>query len=212
MSYHKARKDYTKHTLLKEDCPSSPYSLLDQWLHDAHSDSEDANAFTLCTVDDTGQPSSRIVLLRDLSVEGIVFYTNYESQKGRELAQNPLVSLNFFWPWIERQVRIGGRVSKVSAETSDAYFSTRPRESQIGACASSQSQELKERKTLENRVSELSAEYKGKDIPRPANWGGYIVVPSYIEFWQGRASRLHDRIRYDIDKATSEWTLKRLYP
>jgi pyridoxamine 5'-phosphate oxidase len=212
MSYHKARKDYTKHMLVEADCPSSPFKLLDEWLLDAHSESEDANAFTLSTVNENGQPSSRIVLLRSLTELGVVFYTNYDSQKGNEMSQNPMVSINFFWPWIERQVRIGGNVTKVPSEISDAYFKSRPRKSQIGAIASAQSKELKVRETLENRVIELTSEFEGRDIPRPENWGGYIVTPSYFEFWQGRASRLHDRIRYDVLAEDYNWSISRLYP
>ncbi len=198
--------------LVEEDCPASPFKLLDQWLLDAHSESEDANAFTLSTVKENRQPSSRIVLLRSLTELGIVFYTNYDSQKGNEMSQNPMVAINFFWPWIERQVRIGGYVTKVSSEISDAYFKSRPRKSQVGAIASSQSKELKVRETLENRVIELTSEFEGRDIPRPENWGGYIVTPSYFEFWQGRASRLHDRIRYDVFAENSNWAISRLYP
>tara|TARA_B110000046_G_scaffold76114_1_gene84209 strand:+ start:1807 stop:2445 length:639 start_codon:yes stop_codon:yes gene_type:complete len=212
MSYEKARKDYTKHVLLEHDCPSSPAILLDQWLHEAHSNSIDANAMTLSTVGQNGQPSSRIVLLRELTEKGIVFYTNYNSQKGREMAENELVSINFFWPWIERQVRIGGKASKISAFSSDEYFNSRPRESQIGAIASTQSQTLKLRETLENRVTELTSKFEGQDIPRPENWGGYIIEPNYFEFWQGRASRLHDRVRYDQSIEDGQWLISRLYP
>lgn len=211
MSYDKARKDYSKHELLENDCPESPETLLDLWLHEAHSDSDDANAMTLCTVGENGQPSSRIVLLRELSENGIIFYTNYDSQKGKEMELNNKVALNFFWPWVERQVRVEGVVSKVSAEISDAYFRSRPIQSQIGAIASSQSSVLNSRSELEDKVKELTERFQNTYVPRPDDWGGYIVRASQYEFWQGRPSRLHDRILY-TRAGDNHWEMRRLYP
>lgn len=210
MSYHLARKEYSQHELSEENCPSKPHLLLDQWLKDAHTDSEDANAMTLSTVDASGQPSSRIVLLRDLNERGITFYTNYKSRKGQNVLDNKKVALNLFWPWMERQVRVEGILEKIDDSISDQYFASRPRESQLGALASNQSETMTSRSVLEERIKELEIEYAGKVIPRPSHWGGYIVIPNYFEFWQGRQSRLHDRIAYE--RINQTWTTCRLFP
>ncbi|MEZ4722112.1 MAG: pyridoxamine 5'-phosphate oxidase [Flavobacteriales bacterium] len=210
MSYTLARKDYDKHELLEADCPDQPFELLHKWLEEAHTDSEDANAFVLSTVDASGCPSSRVVLLRELSERGISFFTNYNSKKGRDLLENPNASVNFFWPWMERQVRVQGTVQKLTEEENDAYFNSRPRESQIGAWASQQSDTLSSRSTLENKVLELSKVYEGKPIERPKHWGGFLIRLHYFEFWQGRPSRLHDRISYRKDN--QEWIKARLNP
>lgn len=151
-----------------------------------------------------------MVLLRELSERGISFYTNYSSKKGKDILTNPVVAVNFFWPWMERQVRAQGKVEKLSNEESDAYFNSRPRESQIGALASEQSARLVSREQLESKVSELSKAYEGKKIPRPEHWGGYLVRLDYVEFWQGRPSRLHDRITYTKDE--KKWVKARLNP
>ena len=210
MSYQKARKDYILHELWEKDCPASPEDLLDKWLKEAHSDSEDANAMTLSTVNSQLEPSNRIVLLRGLSSDGIVFYSNYDSDKGQEMAANSNVALNFFWSWMERQVRIKGQVERLPESQSDAYFNSRPRESQIGAWASAQSSSIANRSELDEAVQLLEAKYEGIAIPRPKFWGGYLVHVNYFEFWQGRANRLHDRIAYT--KNEMGWSMNRLSP
>jgi pyridoxamine 5'-phosphate oxidase len=210
MSYQKARKDYILHELWEKDCPASPEDLLDKWLKEAHSDNEDANAMTLSTVNSQLEPSNRIVLLRGLSSDGIVFYTNYDSDKGQEMAANSNVALNFFWSWMERQVRIKGRVERLPESQSDAYFNSRPRESQVGAWASAQSSSIANRSELDETVQLLEAKYEGIAIPRPKFWGGYLVQVNYFEFWQGRANRLHDRIAYT--KNEMGWSINRLSP
>jgi len=210
MSYEAVRKDYVKHTLEEADCLTDPIEMLDQWLKEALQDSVDANAMTLNTVNAEGFPESRVVLIRQLDHRGLVFYTNYESAKGSEITNNPKVGVNFFWPALERQVRVRGMAKKLSESESDAYFNTRPRESQIGAWASIQSEEMTTRDQLEKRLEEFQSKFEGQEVPRPPHWGGYLIEPNYFEFWQGRASRLHDRIKYE---PTSEgWVFKRLFP
>lgn len=206
----KVRKDYQKRTLLEADLAANPMEQMAAWLADAkEAQPDDYNAMTLSTLDDKGFPSSRIVLLRSLD-DGLVFYTNYASDKGRELAANANCSLLFFWPQLERQVRITTTSKKVSSEESDAYFASRPRESQIGAWASQQSESLASRSDLEDRLAELVEQYKDNEVPRPPHWGGYRLTPSAFEFWQGRPSRLHDRLTYSLQGST--WEIKRLQP
>lgn len=171
----------------------------------------DVNAMTLSTAMAAGKPSARIVLLKDVTPAGFTFYTNYQSRKAGELDQNRNVSLTFFWPDLGRQVRIDGSVTKTSAENSDAYFASRPRISRLGAWASRQSKVLSGRAELESRLRELSAKYRGKSIPRPPHWGGYLVDPQSIEFWQRRPNRLHDRILYTRDRS-GVWKIARLSP
>jgi pyridoxamine 5'-phosphate oxidase len=174
-------------------------------------DLKEPNAMTLATSTPNGHPSARVVLLKDVSENGFVFYTNYESRKGRELAANPLAALTFYWAELERQVRIEGIVSRTSAEQSEAYFRMRPRTSRLGALASNQSQILASRKIIEGAMKELEARYAGtEDIPKPQYWGGYCVWPEVIEFWQGRRNRLHDRIRYTRHR--DGWEIDRLAP
>ncbi|RPI66138.1 MAG: pyridoxamine 5'-phosphate oxidase, partial [Ignavibacteriae bacterium] len=167
-------------------------------------------AMTLATATADGQPSMRVVLLKGVTEHGFVFYTNYLSHKGRDLAENPKASLLFFWPELERQIRIEGITERVPAAESEAYFSSRPFESQVGAWASLQSSVLRSRDEMEEHFESLRATYEGKPVPRPEHWGGYVLTPKVVEFWQGRPSRLHDRIRYRLDNGA--WIIERLSP
>ncbi len=169
------------------------------------------NAMHLSTVDSTGRPAGRIVLLKDLSENGFVFYSNYDSRKGYDLAAHPVAALTFFWPELERQIRIEGRVERVSAAESDVYFASRPRGSQLGAWVSPQSQVINSRAVLDDRQQDLAAQFTDQPIPRPVHWGGFRVVPDRVEFWQGRPSRLHDRISYRLTE-TGTWLIERLAP
>ena len=166
---------------------------------------------TLATATPDGIPSARVVLLKDVDERGFVFYSNYESQKGRELAANPRAALVFYWPGLERQVRVGGSVEQVGREETERYFRSRPFASRIGALASYQSEVLPDRTELEERVRRLTLEHQGAEVPLPPTWGGYRLVPSSLEFWQGRPSRLHDRLRY-ARAADGTWTIERLSP
>jgi pyridoxamine 5'-phosphate oxidase len=209
----RARLDYSLGGLLEADAADDPLAQFERWFADARlSGMKEPNAMTLATVDGQGQPSARIVLLKGADKRGFVFYTNYESRKGRELANNPQAALVFFWPELERQVRITGAVAKVSRAESRAYFQSRPRGSQLGAWASAQSTILESRRQVEERVRELEQRYsRGKPIPLPPFWGGYRLAPASIEFWQGRPSRLHDRLRYTVDRK-GIWQRERLSP
>lgn len=205
------RRDFVKGALNVDVTPDSPVTLFKEWLQTAIDEKVlDANALTLSTVSKLGQPSSRIVLLKDITDEGLVFYTNFSSKKGEEMAQNPQVALNFFWAPLERQVRIEGVVEKVSEEESNQYFQSRPRESQLAAYTSEQSKSVENRETLEARFSENKMQFEGKEVPKPLNWGGYRVKPNYFEFWQGRSGRLHDRVVYQID--INQWNKFRIQP
>lgn len=207
------RRNYAKDPLSEEKAGDCPFQLFNQWLADAmQSETLDPNAMTLATVDDQGQPKARILLLKGFSKEkGWVFYTNYESDKGQELANNPQSSLLFWWENLERQVRIEGRVQKLPEKDSDAYYASRPRDSQIGAWVSEQSQLISGREVLEERLAVLEEQYEGIDtLPRPPHWGGYQLLPSAVEFWQGQPSRLHDRLRFRLEK--NQWLKERLAP
>ena len=172
----------------------------------------ETNAMVLATVSEIGYPSTRVVYMRDIDENGVIFYTNYNSQKGKEVANNPAVSLLFFWGELERQVRIFGKASKVSAKISDEYFASRPRESQIGAWSSDQSNKIEARSTLKEKYEYYSDKFKDLSVPRPENWGGFQVMPEKFEFWQGRPNRLHDRIIYLKSPETNEWEISRLAP
>lgn len=205
------RREYAGQPLEEAQAPDEPLALFRHWFEEAlRAELTEPNAMVLATVDASGRPSARVMLLKDFDEAGFVFYTNYESRKGKELAQNPWAALVFWWAELMRQVRIEGRVEKVPAEESDAYFQTRPRESQLGAWASPQSQVVPDRATLEQRVAEWARQFNGRKIPRPPHWGGYRVVPEVIEFWQGRSGRLHDRLRYR--RTTQGWVRERLAP
>jgi pyridoxamine 5'-phosphate oxidase len=207
------RKDYTLRDLTIEQTATEPFAQFRVWLSEAlEAQVPEPNAMHLSTVSADGKPSGRIVLLKGLDERGFVFFTNYESRKGQELAQNQWASLTFFWPELERQVRIEGKTEQVPASQSDEYFQSRPRGSRIGAWASPQSQLIPDREVLEQNVGRLLSQFGQEEtIPRPPHWGGYCVVPQMLEFWQGRASRLHDRIVYVKDSSHS-WHKSRLAP
>jgi pyridoxamine 5'-phosphate oxidase len=198
--------------LAEGDVDADPIRQFQAWFDAARAASPfEPNAMALATVGADGRPSVRMVLLKGLDERGFVFYTNYESRKGRELEDTPWAALDFFWPAMERQVRVEGTVERVTAEESDTYFHSRPVGSQLGATASRQSEIIPDRDVLEQRVAELSEQYRDQEIPRPEYWGGYRVVPDFIEFWQGRVSRLHDRLRYRLS-ADGSWKIERLSP
>lgn len=205
------RSDFSKQSLSKKDVNENPFTQFKNWLSEAN-ESKVLEPIATCisTVSKYGQPSSRIVYIRDIQKNGLVFFTNYESKKGSDLEVNPKASMNLFWPELERQIRIEGIIEKVPESVSDDYFNDRPKASQIGAWASHQSDKLQNRKQLEDRVEQLSKKYENQEVPRPKNWGGYILVPHYFEFWQGRKSRLHDRIAYSQDEDV--WKITRLNP
>lgn len=205
------RLTYTLAQLTEADVDPDPIRQFQLWFDQALSvNILEPNAMTLATATKDGLPSARIVLLKGVSDRGFVFYTNYESHKGQELTENPQAALVFLWKALERQVRIEGMVEKVSDEETVAYFHSRPRESQLGAWVSNQSQVITNRQVLEQRLAELSQEYQNREIPRPPHWGGYCVIPHTIEFWQGRPSRLHDRLRYRLNE--HQWMIERLAP
>lgn len=206
------RKIYSQKTLSEESIDSNPITQFDKWWNEAvASDIEEVNAMTLATASADGIPSARIVLLKGFSEKGFVFFTNYDSFKGKQLLENPKACLVFFWKELERQVRITGIVQKTNDEESDEYFYSRPYESQLGACISPQSTVIESREWLENRYIEFEKQSSKLTIQRPSHWGGFIVKPVIIEFWQGRPSRLHDRIEYSLQE-NGEWTLIRLAP
>lgn len=207
------RKDYSRQELSEGSILANPIQQFQHWFEEAViSKLPDPNAFTLSTVSPEGKPSSRIVLLRGFDETGFVFYTNYESHKGRELQSNPWASINFFWPELEKQIRIEGEATKVSEKQSEDYFNSRPRESQIGAWASDQSVEISNRKELIKKTIELEEKFKDKNIPRPPHWGGFCIRPVRFEFWQGRPNRLHDRIIYELTASGKKWQIKRIAP
>ena len=213
LSLEDVREEYRLGELTEATCNPNPIVQFELWMKQAQAaDLKEPNAMTLATATLTGRPSARIVLLKEVSANGFVFYTNYESRKGRELAENPHAALTFYWVELERQVRIEGFVMKTSREQSEAYFRVRPKKSRLGALASNQSQILPSRNLLETRMAELEARYDDTDdVPTPEYWGGYSLTPDVIEFWQGRRNRLHDRIRYTRQHADS-WTIDRLSP
>jgi len=209
------RRNYTRDGLLEEQAPDQPLLLFKQWFADALETEQapvEPNAMMLATVDQQGQPHCRVVLLKGLDAEGFVFYTNYDSAKGQQLATQPLAALTFFWPALERQVRIEGVIEQVSAAESDAYFNLRPLGSRHGAWASAQSRPLSGRAQLEEALAAVEQRFAdNQQPPRPAHWGGYRLLPQCIEFWQGRSCRLHDRLSYKL-QAEGQWLCERLAP
>jgi len=206
------RREYVDTPLRADGLPAEPYSLFRGWLDLAEkADVDLPNAMVLATSDSNGQPTTRMVLLKGFEDEALFFYTDYGSIKARDIDENPRVSLNFFWAPLDRQVSIVGVAERCSREQSEAYFGSRPRASQISAVASSQSQPIADRATLEEEFQAIEAQYEGEDIPCKAEWGGYSVRPSEFIFWQGRPSRLHDRFRYALQDDGS-WRLQRLSP
>lgn len=206
------RQVYQKKELLEFQIPENPIELFRTWYTEAENEElGEANAMTLCTVGIDMQPINRVVLLKKYTWEGFIFYTNYHSQKGQSIAQNPKVGLSFHWTKTERQVIIQGNAEFLAENLSDGYFESRPRGSQLGALASEQSQPIASRAALDIKLMELEKQYEGKEILRPKHWGGYLVKPTVIEFWQGRPNRMHDRIRYTL-QADFEWKIERIQP
>jgi pyridoxamine 5'-phosphate oxidase len=207
------RKSYDKGSLLEAHISENPLELFQKWFFevDQHFPQDETNAMTLSTLGEDGFPKGRVVLLKKYTHEGFVFYTNYESEKGKAIIAHPKVSLSFHWAGAERQVIIKGDVEKIAANLSDGYFESRPRDSQLGAHASQQSTVVSSREVIENQLKTLEEKFENKPIPRPEFWGGFIVKPVEIEFWQGRANRLHDRIRYQL-QSDLNWKIERLSP
>jgi len=211
MSLANLRKDYTLYDLSETVVDADPLKQFQVWFNDAlAANVVEPNAMILATATQDGRPSARTVLLKGLDERGFVFYTNYESRKGQELAENPWAAVVFLWKEIQRQVRIEGQIEKCTAEESDVYFHSRPFGSQLGACVSHQSQVISSRKGLESRIEELRSEHANGAVARPLYWGGYRLKPIAIEFWQGRPNRLHDRLRYRCEDG--EWVIERLAP
>lgn len=206
------RKDYQLQGLSETDADRNPFKQFQVWFDQAlAAQLPEPNAMTVATVTKSGKPRARVVLLKNFDERGFVFYTNYHSHKGQELADNPQAAIAFWWAELERQVRIEGRVLKVSDRESDEYFHSRPFNSRLGAWASEQSQVIESREVLEQRLQDLKTKYENQDIPRPPHWGGFRVIPTAIEFWQGRPSRLHDRLLYSLLDDGS-WQIERLSP
>ena len=205
------RREYAVETLLEKDVESHPVDQFTKWWNQAvKAEIDEVNAMVVATASADGMPAARVILLKDYSHEGFVFFTNYNSYKGMHLAENPKACLVFFWKELERQVRITGLVSKIAEASSDEYYLSRPRGSQLGAWASPQSTVIPGREWLDQHYSEISDSYDGKELSRPPHWGGFLVKPVIIEFWQGRPSRLHDRIQYSLENG--EWKIERLAP
>lgn len=205
------RTEYLKKTLSKNDVDGNPINQFKLWFDEAlECDVNEPTAMTLATADKDGKVSARIVLLKKVDEEGFTFFTNYESAKGKELAENPNAAIVFYWQELERQVRIEGKVKNTSEEESDTYFKSRPLGSKLSAAISKQSEEVTDRNFLMKLRNDLEIELNGREVPRPKNWGGYIIIPNGFEFWQGRENRLHDRIEYK--KENGNWKIRRLAP
>ena len=207
------RKNYEKKELLEANCPTEPFKLFTEWFKNAdNSESvEEANAMTVSTIGTDGFPKNRVVLLKQFSSDGFIFYTNYNSEKGKAILNNPNVCISFFWPSLEQQIIIKGKATKVSSKVSDTYFNSRPNGSKLGAWASNQSQVIASKDHLHTQLEEAIKKFSSKEITRPEHWGGFIIKPFTFEFWQGRPNRLHDRILYSLKKDFS-WKQERLAP
>lgn len=206
------RKSYKKSALSEDAISDNPMELFQKWFFEVEASDgvDEPNAMTISTIGVDGFPKSRVVLLKKYTYEGFIFYTNYKSEKGKAISENPNVCISFFWPNLERQIIIKGRAEKISTNLSDGYFESRPVGSKLGAVVSEQSSVIPSREVLEEQLRELEEEYVGKEIERPDWWGGYIVKPVSMEFWQGRPNRLHDRIRYTLEDI--DWKIERLAP
>ena len=205
------RKDYSKAALDVQETAEDPIQQFRNWFEEAlKAEIPEPSAMIVSTSTPDGRPSARVLLLKDITANGFVFFTNYNSRKGQEIEKNPFASFTFFWSELERQVRIEGKLEKTDAQRSDEYFQSRPRGSQLGAWASPQSEEIPDRGVLETKEKELQEKFQGKEVPRPEHWGGYELKPNRLEFWQGRQSRLHDRIVYE--RTNQQWSRKRLAP
>ncbi|MEM9076714.1 MAG: pyridoxamine 5'-phosphate oxidase [Bacteroidota bacterium] len=207
------RKSYNKSELMEDSIKENPMEQFQNWFYEVEATDgvEEANAMTISTIGLDGFPKSRVVLMKKYTFEGFIFYTNYNSEKGKAIAKNPEVCLSFFWPNLERQVIIKGRAERIADNLSDGYFESRPVGSQLGAIVSPQSDVIDSREILESKLAQLESQYEGKEIERPAYWGGYLVRPISLEFWQGRPNRLHDRIRYTL-QSDYDWKIERLAP
>ena len=207
------RKSYEKSALMEDAISDNPMELFQKWFHEAERSEQvdEPNAMTISTIGLDGFPKGRVVLLKRFTYEGFIFFTNYESEKGKAIEKNPKVCLSFFWPVLERQIIIKGTVTKIAENLSDGYFESRPTGSKLGAIVSDQSSVIPSRDVLENKLAALEKRYENKEIERPPYWGGYLVAPLSIEFWQGRPNRLHDRIRYTL-QTDYNWKIDRLAP
>jgi len=207
------RKSYEKKELLEANCPENPIELFQEWFLNADQTDtvDESNAMTLSTIGTDGFPKSRVVLMKKFTWEGFIFYTNYSSEKGKAMASNKNVCLSFFWPSLEQQIIIKGKAEKIAENLSDGYFESRPDGSKLGAWASNQSSVVSSREELDQNLKSFENKYKNQEIPRPNHWGGFIVKPESIEFWQGRPNRMHDRIRYTLQKDFN-WKMERLAP
>lgn len=207
------RKSYERNPLIKDNIPENPMELFQKWFYEADATDgiDEANVMSISTIGLDRYPKTRIVLLKRFTWEGFIFYTNYNSEKGKAILANPRVSLNFFWHGMERQIVIKGKAEKIAPNLSDGYFESRPKGSQLGAWASDQSQEIESREALDEKLSQFEKKFEGQEIPRPEYWGGFIVKPTSIEFWQGRPNRMHDRILFELQKDYN-WKISRLQP
>jgi pyridoxamine 5'-phosphate oxidase len=212
VSLETSRERYENVPLLEREMAVDPIEQLRRWLDAAYADADvrEANAMTLATASKDGRLSARVVLLRGLDERGLRFYTSYFSRKAEQMSENPRVAATFFWPSVHRQVRVEGTVALLSEDESDAYFASRPRSHQLSAWASEQSAPLEHRESLAERMAHFGERFEGDEVPRPHSWGGYVVAPDYVEFWQGQANRLHDRLVYE--RVRGAWTLRRIQP